>query len=116
MICFTQRSNGYGRLGMTDSDETYGGRTPVAVGKRLKLVREVMGLKQIEFARRVGLAPNTYNQLEGGRNFPSIDTLHKLCDTYDLDMNWLLAGDPASLKHNLADALHQTHRLRQTKT
>lgn len=101
---------------MSDLDETYGGRSPVAVGKRLKLVRELLGLKQVEFARRVELAANTYNQLEAGRNYPSVDAMFRLCDTYDLDMNWLLCGDPSSLKHSLADAIYQTYRLRQTKT
>ena len=94
-------------------DNIYGGRSPLAVGARLRLHREVLGLKQSHYANRVGLAPNTYNQLEAGRNFPSVETLWKIADTFDLDMNWLLGGDPANLQFQLADGLHKAFHLRE---
>ncbi len=97
---------------MAESDGIYGGRTPQAVGARLRLTREVLGLKQSHFAERVGLAPNTYNQLEAGRNFPSVETLWKISDTFELDMNWILGGDPGGLKHLTADALYKAYQIR----
>lgn len=97
---------------MLESDEIYGGRSPSAVGARLRLTREVLGLKQSHFAERVGLAPNTYNQLKAGRNYPSVETLWKIVDTFELDMNWVLGGDPGGLRHITADALYKANQLR----
>lgn len=96
-----------------NDDEIYGGRSARAVGERLRLFREIHGLTQAEFARRVDLAPNTYNQLERGRNYPNIETLWKFADTFRLDMNWLLGGDPGGLRFDLADALYKAHTMRE---
>ena len=95
-----------------EQDDIYGGRSPRAVGERLRLFRELKGLSQVDFARRVDLAPNTYNQLERGRNYPSVETLWKIADTYRLDMNWLLGGDPGGLRFDLADTLYKAHKER----
>jgi len=97
---------------MADSDEIYSGRTPKAVGLRLRLTREVLGLKQGEFGLRAGIQPNTYNMIEAGKNYPSLAALFQLVDAYNLDMNWLLLGDSSNLQFQLADALHQAHNVR----
>jgi transcriptional regulator with XRE-family HTH domain len=101
---------------MTAQDEIYSGREPTAIGARLKLTREVLGLKQGEFGKRAGLQPNTYNMIEKGQNYPSLAALFALCDQYNLDMNWILLGDPSNLRFQLADALHKAHQVRERYT
>ena len=97
-----------------DDDEIYGGRSKVAVGRRLALTREVFGLRQGAFGKRAGIRTNTYNMIEAGQNYPSISNAHALCDAYNLDFNWIFLGDPSSLRYQLADTLHKTCELRQS--
>jgi len=95
-----------------DNDEIFGGRSAKAVGDRLRLTREVLGFNQKEFATRASIAANTYNMIEKGKNYPSITALWSICDAYQLDPNWVLAGDHGSLKYDLAHSLYQAAKLR----
>lgn len=96
-----------------DDDEIYGGRTRVALGRRLRLTREVIGISQTEAAKRLGIASNTYNMMENGKNFPSFETLHAIVDLYQIDMNWLLLGEPSGLRYDQADTLRKLYDIRQ---
>jgi transcriptional regulator with XRE-family HTH domain len=71
----------------------------------LLLTRQALGLAQKEFADRAGLAANTYNQYETGRNIPALDRAHALCDTYALTLDWIYRGDPSGLRYELAAAI-----------
>jgi len=98
------------------NDHPYGGRSAIAVGQRLKLMRQALGMKQREFARMLEIAPNSYSQLENGRNHPSIDILWRIIDKlpqHNIDMNWLMAGEPGGLRHDFAVLLKSMydHRL-----
>ncbi|WP_210163764.1 helix-turn-helix domain-containing protein [Azorhizobium doebereinerae] len=44
-----------------------------------------------EMSVRLGLGPNTWRQLEDGRNLPSSETLQKLLDL-GFNANWVLSG------------------------
>jgi transcriptional regulator with XRE-family HTH domain len=81
------------------------GRTKEAVGARLILTRQAIGLGQRDFAARASIAANTYNQYEAGRNFPALDQAHALCDAYELTLDWIYRGDPSGLRYQLADAI-----------
>ena len=48
------------------------------IAYRLTLTREAMGYDQGAFAQRAGLAANTYNQYETGKNAPNMEAAHKL--------------------------------------
>ncbi len=81
------------------------GRGAAAIGERLLLTRQALGLAQKDFADRAGLAANTYNQYESGRNIPALDRAHALCDAYGLTMDWIYRGDPSGLRYELAAAI-----------
>jgi transcriptional regulator with XRE-family HTH domain len=81
------------------------GRDKVAIGQRLALTRQALGLQQNEFAKRAGLASNTYNQYESGTNVPAIDKANDLCDAYSLTLDWIFRGDPSGLRYELASAI-----------
>jgi DNA-binding XRE family transcriptional regulator len=81
------------------------GKSFVAIGARLKLTREVLGMQQNEFCARADIATNTYNQYEMGKKRPSIENAIALCDAYDLTLDWIYRGDPSGLRYETADAI-----------
>lgn len=90
------------------------GREKTAVGERLRLTREALGLAQNEFAGRADLHPNTYNQYERGKNMPNLEAAHALCDTHGLTLDWIYRGDPSGLRYQLADAIKGLRAARQS--
>jgi len=50
-------------------------------------------LKQAEFARKVGLAQNTYNRYESGERIPDIEVLVRLAARLGVSTDWLLGLD-----------------------
>jgi transcriptional regulator with XRE-family HTH domain len=83
-----------------------------AVGRRLQLTREALRLGPGAFAAGASIAGNTYSQYENGERRPQLDFAIKLCERYELTLDWIYRGDPSGLKYNLAD---QIIRLRQQR-
>lgn len=88
------------------------GRSKHAIGERLALTRRAIGLAQNDFAAGGGLAGNTYNQYESGKNRPNLDAAIKLCDAYGLTLDWIYLGDPSGLRYQLADAIKSLRTLK----
>ena len=76
-----------------------------AIAARLRATREAFGLGQNEFARRAGIASNTYNQYEQAKNLPRLDFANQLCDTYGITLDWIYRGDTAGLPLQIANLL-----------
>ena len=81
-------------------------RTREAVATRLRATREAFGLGQNEFARRAGIASNTYNQYEQAKNLIRLDFANQICDTYGVTLDWIYRGDPSGLPVRIANLLH----------
>lgn len=64
---------------------------------RLKGLRKKSGLTQEEAAKKIDIARTTYSGYERGTSEPDFDTLNKLSDLYEVDLNWLLTGELRSL-------------------
>lgn len=79
--------------------------SPRAIGERLAMLRQVLGLAQYEVAARAGIPPNTYNQYETGVRRPSLENAVALCEAFDLTLDWIYRGDPSGLRYQMADAL-----------
>lgn len=80
-------------------------RRPDGIGYRLALTRRVWGLQQAEFAEKAGVNPSAYNQYERGKRVISISHAHRLCDAFELTMDWIYRGDPSGLRHATAEAI-----------
>lgn len=76
-----------------------------AIASRLKATREALGLEQSEFADRAKIARNTYNQWEKGRGRPQLEGAMKLCEAYNLTLDWIYYGSLDGLPLNLAISL-----------
>jgi len=83
-----------------------------AIGKRLEITRQVLGLQQNVFCERAGIATNTYNQYERGKKRPSIENAISLCETYSLTLDWIYRGDPSGLRYETADAIKAIRQAR----
>jgi transcriptional regulator with XRE-family HTH domain len=61
------------------------------VAKRVKELRESLGLSRYEFARRAGLAVNQVSRIEGLERSPSLSTLARLAEALEVPIGSLLA-------------------------
>ncbi len=59
----------------------------------LKKIRKKNNLTQLTIAKELGIATNTYSQYESGKRKPSIETLQKLADFYNVSIDSLINGD-----------------------
>ena len=76
-----------------------------AMCKRLELTRNALKLAPGVFATQAGIPKNTYSQYETGVRMPRIDFALRLCERYELTLDWIYRGDPSGLKYNLADQI-----------
>jgi transcriptional regulator with XRE-family HTH domain len=73
-----------------------------AMAARLKLTRRALGLSQAELCRRADLSRNTYNQWERGRGRPDVHYVIRLCEAFDITLDWIFRGETRGLPAILA--------------
>ncbi|MGG1660906.1 helix-turn-helix domain-containing protein [Brevibacillus sp. NRS-1366] len=61
-----------------------------SIGERVKLIRKLNKLTQIEFAKKLDISQGTLSEIESGKAKPSYDVLVFLAEKYDIDLNWLV--------------------------
>jgi transcriptional regulator with XRE-family HTH domain len=81
-----------------------------AVGARLELTREALNLSAREFAGAAGIGDSTYSNYKKAIRKPSLDHALKLCDRFELTLDWIYRGDPSGLKYGLAEKINQLRR------
>jgi transcriptional regulator with XRE-family HTH domain len=62
----------------------------MAIGDHIRDLRWEARLKQVELARRAGIAQNTLSQIELGHQVPSVSTLEKIARGLGVDLSELL--------------------------
>ena len=87
-----------------------GERSMKAIGERLRVTREALGLSQATFAKAAKVSASAYNQYERGRMRPAIDQAIRLCEGHKLTLDWIYRGDPSGLKYSLADQIIRLRR------
>ena len=66
------------------------------IGDRVRKVREDMGLSQSELAKKLGFTkPAVVSRFERNKRLPSTDTLVRLATLCEVDLHWLLTGNPS---------------------
>lgn len=59
-------------------------------GMNIKIKRIVRGYKQGEFAKKIGISPQTLNKIENGdTKNPSIETMKKISEILDISVEKL---------------------------
>lgn len=62
------------------------------INKRVKQVRERVGLTQKEFAAQIGVSRSFLSEIEAGKVKPSVETLIGIVTRFQIDPHWLLIG------------------------
>ena len=63
------------------------------IGYRIGLIIETNHLKQVEFAKRVGLDQSYVSQLSSGKRVPSDRTISDICREFGISEEWLRTGE-----------------------
>ena len=61
------------------------------VGKRLKALRESLGLSQVKMAEALGSTQSSINRYENGQATPTVELLRKYADYFDVSMDYIFA-------------------------
>ena len=64
----------------------------MAINERISLVRNALGMNQIDFAKGIGVSPASVSKLESGINNPSERTIRLICSVYNVNYRWLKDG------------------------
>jgi transcriptional regulator with XRE-family HTH domain len=66
------------------------------LGQRLRRCRERMGWSQIDVASKVGTSNMNISHYERDTREPSIETLTRLAELYNVSVQWLITGSDVS--------------------
>lgn len=66
----------------------------VALGARVRELREVLELSQEAFAHKAGLDRTYVSGVERGRRNPTLDVLYRLADALEVEVRDLFPGKP----------------------
>ena len=69
---------------------------PVETGKRIKQIRENMGLSQEAFSEKLHTSRNYVSKMEIGYKAPSIDMLVEIAVLADVSLDYLILGRKTS--------------------
>lgn len=70
------------------------------VRKRLKAIRENLGLNQSQFADKLKISQAAISQFEDGKRVPSIETLDKIATALGMTVASLLTGEDTTDDQN----------------
>lgn len=67
-------------------------------GQKIRMVRELRGLKQEHVASRLGIAQNTYSQYENNQIKITVETLQRIAEILEVNPMDLMSHQPAIIK------------------
>ena len=59
------------------------------IGKRMKELRESIGVLQIKLAEYIGSTQSSVNRYENGQSTPTVDYFRRFADFFDVSMDYL---------------------------
>lgn len=67
----------------------------MAFSENLQTLRAQAGVTQEQLAETLGVSRQSVSKWEGGLSFPELDTILRICDLYEVDLDTLLRGSVA---------------------
>mgnify|MGYP000911678405 CR=1 FL=1 len=64
----------------------------MSISLRIKELRQQKKLNQVQFSKHLGVSQASVSQYESGSRTPDSSFLAKVCETYQVNLNWLLTG------------------------
>lgn len=77
-------SRGKVKLNKTNSNEQ--------LGQRLRGIRKTLGMKQAEFAGKLGISIANLSDIETGKTKPRYEFYSKIAETFNVNLNYLISG------------------------
>lgn len=77
------------------------------MGKRLAMVRENSGLKQIPFAEALEVSQGGYNTYERGQREIPVRVLRALHVKFNVNAVWMMTGQGSPYNRDVVDLYHQ---------
>lgn len=79
----------------------------IEMGKRIKIRRKELNIKQNEFAELLGISNNHMSSIETGRQKPSMDTFIGICEELRVTPDYLLLGNmhTGNIPQDISDKL-----------
>ena len=59
------------------------------VGKRLKALREGIGISQMEMANAIGSSQSSVNRYENGQSTPPVELFRRYADYFDVSLDYI---------------------------
>lgn len=75
------------------------------VAKRIKALRETLGLSKAEFADRVGIDRSSYTKIENGDKPLNIEMGYTISEIYGVPLDFIYKGQMHQLPGHLLDPL-----------
>ena len=86
------------------------------IGALITDLRNKKNMSQTHLARKLNVSPKTVSKWENGHGLPHIDTLYKLCEILDVDINELLSSERINSEQFDTDTLAiEADELRENK-
>lgn len=60
---------------------------------RIQLIIQSIGIKKVEFAKRLKLSPPYISEICSGKTIPSDRTISDICREFDVNEHWLRTGE-----------------------
>lgn len=64
----------------------------MSISLRIKELRQQKKLNQVQFSKHLGVSQASVSQYESGSRTPDSSFLAKVCETYQVNLNWLITG------------------------
>lgn len=80
----------------------------IEIGPRLKATREALGLSQEQAADETATTGTTWSKWETAERTPAVGSMLRLRAVFGVPLDWIYAGDPARLPHDLAEKLKRS--------
>lgn len=64
-----------------------------SIGKRIKKLRESLGIFQDVFAKSINISRVSVTDYENDKQMPGFEVLANIINVYKVDANWLLTGE-----------------------
>ena len=85
------------------------------LGMRLRALREGIGLSQSKFADVIGSTQSSINRYEQGQSAPSLETLVKYADYFDVSMDYIFGrtDKPQGKLYNYQPKILEDERMQE---
>ncbi|MBQ3409159.1 MAG: helix-turn-helix transcriptional regulator [Clostridia bacterium] len=77
------------------------------IGKRIKNIRENMGMTKEDLAKLLGISGQYLGMVEHGKSYLSVEKLKILCDFTNLSSDFILFGKDYNLPNNTKNILSE---------